>query len=125
MKDQIYEPQPIDTKTSEPEKGRAGGYVSRMRKLLFDEAKLTFSLPRLGDGIIKDVGMKGLGAANIYVGNFLMKGAEYMDPEPSTDSLPYVTDETFMTEIFPNVITALGVTAIFMANRSRYRPKDD
>lgn len=41
-------------------------YIGNMRGLVAREIKLTFTLPRPGEGLISDRVGKGIGAANIY-----------------------------------------------------------
>ncbi|MDP2665483.1 MAG: hypothetical protein Q8P23_02470 [bacterium] len=95
------------------------GFAERMRNAVAREMKLTFTLPKPGEGLFQDLGFKTLAAANIAIMNLWFRGAEYTQSASDTDSLPFVSDKEFMTEVLPTSVTALGVAAIFLANRNR------
>lgn len=90
-----------------------------MRNAVANELKLTFTLPRPGEGLTEDALYKASG-----VGGFVT--AAYI---ASAGVLPQYAEKMSDAELlfaergFPASIAALGATVLFAANRVRFKSK--
>lgn len=89
---------------------KTASFVSKIRDTLAEEAKLTFTLPRFGYGIAKDLAMKayGFGAVGLWT--------KIATDQPSNELLDS-GKEIALTTGFASSMALAGLAVVIWANR--------
>lgn len=98
---------------------RRKSFLSRLRSGVANELRLTSTLPKPGEGLMRDIALKGFGVGNIIFMNTVLRGAEYLTPPDQQAEVFGRSSEAFMTQDFPTIMTVIGAGAILLANRVR------